>query len=48
MPVGRTAAGLPAGWQAIGPYLRDRTTIQFARLASEALGGFAQPPGLTA
>jgi amidase len=45
MPVGRTPAGLPAGWQAIGPYLQDRTTIAFAALASPVLGGFQRPPG---
>lgn len=45
MPVGVTAAGLPAGWQVIGPYLEDRTTLAFAAAASEVLGGFRRPPG---
>ncbi|MFN8507733.1 MAG: amidase family protein [Dehalococcoidia bacterium] len=45
MPVGLTSAGLPAGWQVIGPYLEDRTTLAFAAAASEVLGGFRRPPG---
>ena len=30
-PIGRTPAGLPVGLQIVGPYLEDRTTIDFAR-----------------
>jgi amidase len=43
-PVGRTAAGLPVGIQAVAAYLRDREALQFARLVSEVLGGFVAPP----
>jgi len=45
MPIGRSAAGLPIGAQCIGPYLEDRTPIQFAALAERELGGFVPPPG---
>jgi amidase len=44
MPTGRFVGGLPAGVQVIGPYLEDRTTIGFARLAEQELGGFTPPP----
>jgi amidase len=43
-PVGFTAAGLPVGVQIIGPYLNDRTTIEFARLLAAEIGGFSAPP----
>ncbi|HZO26391.1 MAG TPA: amidase [Chloroflexota bacterium] len=44
-PVGLSADGLPVGLQGIGPYLEDRTTIRFAGLMGEAVGGFRRPPG---
>jgi len=44
-PVGRTAAGLPIGLQIVGPYLEDRTPIDFARRLAEVAGGFDCPPG---
>ncbi len=44
-PSGQTAAGLPLGLQAIGPYLEDRTTLRFAALVEEAFGGFVPPVG---
>jgi amidase len=44
-PVSLSRAGLPIGLQAIGPYLEDRTTICFAGLLAEELGGFQPPPG---
>ena len=44
-PVGRTRAGLPVGMQIVGPYLEDRTPIEFARRLGELRGGFAPPPG---
>lgn len=44
-PVGRTSQGLPVGIQIVGPYLEDRTTIDFARRLSDVLGGFEAPPG---
>ena len=43
-PAGRTRAGLPVGIQIVGPYLEDRTTIRFAQLLAEAIGGFVRPP----
>jgi amidase len=43
MPAGRTSLGLPVGVQVVGPYLEDRTTIDFAARASEVLGGFVPP-----
>jgi amidase len=42
-PIGRTATGLPVGVQVIGPYLEDRTTIEFARLLAREFGGFTPP-----
>lgn len=44
-PVGRTPAGLPVGIQIVGPYLGDRTTIDFAGRLAEVAGGFERPPG---
>lgn len=44
LPAGLNDAGLPVGVQAIGPYLEDRTPIQFAMLAEQAFGGFRSPP----
>lgn len=43
-PVGRTAGGLPVGIQIVGPYLEDRTTIDFAARLAEVTGGFVAPP----
>jgi amidase len=43
-PVGRTSEGLPVGMQIVGPYLEDRTPIDFARRLAEVIGGFAIPP----
>jgi len=45
-PIERTAAGLPVGVQIIGPYLEDRSTIEFARLMEREFGGFVPPPDL--
>lgn len=44
-PTGLTPAGLPVGIQIVGPEFGDRTTIEFARLLGEAIGGFTPPPG---
>lgn len=44
-PVGRTSQGLPVGVQVVGPYLADRTTIDFARRLTDVIGGFEAPPG---
>jgi len=43
-PVGRAADGMPVGVQIIGPYLEDRTTIDFARKLADVTGGFEAPP----
>ncbi len=43
-PIGCTREGLPVGLQIVGPYLEDRTTIDFARRVSEVCGGFSAPP----
>lgn len=47
-PAGLSEEGLPIGIQAIGPAFGDRTTIELARLAAEAIGGFEPPPGYAA
>lgn len=44
IPAGRTAAGLPVGFQIVGPEFADRTTLRIAELAEEVLGGFVPPP----
>lgn len=44
-PVGLAADGLPCGLQIVGPYLQDRSCIEFARCVEETLGGFVAPPG---
>jgi amidase len=43
--VGRTDAGLPAGIQIVGPIWEDGTSIEFAALLAEVVGGFDEPPG---
>ena len=45
-PTGLTSDGLPLGLQAIGAEFHDYTTIEFARLIAEEIGGFQAPPGL--
>jgi amidase len=45
-PIGRTPAGLPVNLQLVGPYLEDRTTIDFARRLAEVIGGYVPPPGV--
>lgn len=42
-PVGRTAAGLPAGVQIVGPMWEDGTAIEFAALLTDVVGGFEAP-----
>ena len=44
-PVGLAANGLPVGIQIVGPYLEDRTTIDFAARLQEVIGGYKPPPG---
>ena len=43
-PVGQAADGLPVGIQIVGPYLGDRSTIDFARRLAEVVGGYEPPP----
>ena len=43
VPVGQ-AQDLPVGLQIVGPYLEDRTTIKFAALIEQCIGGFKPPP----
>jgi len=43
-PVGHTPGGLPVGAQIVGPRHEDDTTITFAELAAEVVGGFTPPP----
>jgi amidase len=44
-PAGLNRAGLPLGLQAIGPYLGDRTTLEFAKLLERGWHRFEPPPG---
>ncbi len=44
-PVGCTRNGLPIGIQIVGPYLEDRTPIDFAGRLAQVIGGFESPPG---
>lgn len=44
VPVGWTPDGLPVGVQVVGPYLGDRTTLEFARFLESMLGGYRVPP----
>jgi amidase len=46
VPVGRTPARLPVGFQVVGPYLEDRTPIDFARRLADVIGGYESPPGV--
>jgi amidase len=43
MPITTNAAGLPIGVQAMGPPGGDRTTVEFAALLTEILGGYRVP-----
>ena len=45
-PVGLTEEGLPVGIQIIAPMWEDQTSIEFAALLSESIGGFSPPPGV--
>lgn len=46
-PAGRTAGGLPVGVQIVGPYLEDRTPIDFGRRLAEVVGGYEPPPSVS-
>jgi amidase len=43
MPIMSTPTGLPVGLQAMGPAGGDRTTVEFAALLTEILGGYRPP-----
>jgi len=43
-PIGLTDSGLPVGVQIVAPMWEDATSIEFAALLSEAVGGFSAPP----
>jgi amidase len=47
-PVGRTTAGLPVGIQILAPMWEDGTSIAFATLLSDVVGGFSAPPAFHA
>jgi amidase len=47
-PVGRTGAGLPVGIQILAPMWEDGTSIEFAALLAEVVGGFSAPPAFCA
>ena len=44
-PIGLTPRGRPVGLQIIGPEGDDPTTIEFARLLAQEIGGSTPPPG---
>jgi len=44
VPTGRYIDGMPMGLQMVGPYLQDRTTLRFAQLVEQELGGYKVPP----
>ncbi len=43
-PIGITSQGLPIGIQIVAPYLEDKTSIKFASLLKDLVGGFTPPP----
>jgi amidase len=43
-PVGLTRRGLPVGIQILAPMWEDATSIEFAALLAERIGGFTPPP----
>ncbi len=48
VPAGRTRGGLPVGLQVVAPYLEDLTSIRFAELIADVIGGFESPPRYSA
>jgi amidase len=44
-PIGKTPTGLPAGIQIAGPMWEDGTSIEFAALLADLIGGYSAPPG---
>ena len=47
-PVGLTREGLPVGLQIVAPMWEDGTSIEFAALLAERIGGFTPPPAFAA
>jgi amidase len=47
-PVGLTRAGLPVGLQIVAPMWEDGTSIEFAALMADVVGGFSRPPAFQA
>jgi amidase len=45
-PVGLTRDGLPVGIQILAPMWEDATSIEFAALLAERIGGFMPPPAI--
>jgi amidase len=43
-PVGLAGSGLPAGIQIIAPMWEDGTSMEFAALLADLVGGFTPPP----
>jgi amidase len=46
IPLHRLVDGRPAGVQVVSDFLEDRTTLRFAQLVEDAMGGFTPPPSL--
>ncbi len=44
-PIGQASNDLPVGIQIVGPYLEDRTPIDFAGRLKDVVGGYQPPPG---
>ncbi len=44
-PIGVTPEGLPVNVQIMGAPFQDKTTIKFAELLAQVMGGFVAPPG---
>jgi amidase len=44
VPIGLAQNGLPVGMQVVTPFLEDRTSIHFAGLIEDTVGGFVPPP----
>jgi amidase len=44
-PIGQSSSGLPVGIQIMGPFWEDATSIEFAALLSDKIGGFTAPIG---
>lgn len=46
IPLTHSASGLPIGIQVLGPMHEDRTTLHFAEILEQRLGGFRPPPAI--